>query len=203
MIGLRAALASSACCCERGTEVGPFDGDLTPDRAGLEGIDRVVSLPRDRLLDSNLFLLPAPFRWPGRGSPVLIYFVLLGSAKLGNPSKLDLRIACLPRCFCGQRRLELRQSCVCTGSTRGSLGLDRSNRRLEGGIELLATEETHECSVGFGIDFDNLGFLRAELLFLGSLVIEGHCIGIGLGTSVEFVSKWIVGGGKVLGFCSV
>jgi len=55
-----------------------MEGEPTPERAGLEGMDRVVSLPKDRLPDSNLFLFAslAPFRWPGTGSPFLIYLVL-------------------------------------------------------------------------------------------------------------------------------
>ena len=80
MTGLRAALACSACCCERGTEVGPRDGEPKPLRAGLVGMDRVVSLPRARLWDKNLDLfedLAGPRR-PGAGNPApsLMYLVL-------------------------------------------------------------------------------------------------------------------------------
>lgn len=80
MTGLRAALSCSACCCERGIEVGPRDGEPAPLRAGLDGMDRVVSPPRARFWDKNLDLfdgLVAPRR-PGVGNPTpsLMYFVL-------------------------------------------------------------------------------------------------------------------------------
>jgi len=66
-----------------GIEVGPRDGEPTPVSAGLEGIDRVVSLPRPRFCERNLVLLvifAGPPRLPvaafGNPEPSLMYFVL-------------------------------------------------------------------------------------------------------------------------------
>ena len=60
--------------------MGPWDGEPMPLRAGLDGMDRVVSLPRARFWDRNLDLfegLTAPRR-PGAGNPApsLIYLML-------------------------------------------------------------------------------------------------------------------------------
>ena len=82
MTGLRVAFARSACCCDSGIDVGPREGEPTPERAGLDGIDLVESFARDRLFcDRNLLLLvtfAGPPRRPGAGNPApsLMYFVL-------------------------------------------------------------------------------------------------------------------------------
>lgn len=61
--------------------MGPREGEPTPERFGLDGIDLVVSLVRRLFVARNFALFPtfaaaAPFRWPGRGRS-LMYFVLL------------------------------------------------------------------------------------------------------------------------------
>jgi len=42
IIGLLIAFVLSACCCDRGTDVGPKAGELMPVRAGLVGIERAA-----------------------------------------------------------------------------------------------------------------------------------------------------------------